>query len=370
MADEAKALGNAEFQKGNYEEAIKHFSTAIGLDANNHVLYSNRSACYASLKNFDKALEDADNCVRVNASWAKGYGRRGAALHGLQQYDEAQKCYEEGLKIDPANTMLKNGLADVEKAKAAGAASPGDIFSGLGNMFNRPDLMDIVRSAPQLAPYASQPDFLAIVEQLKSNPSSLGQYAQDPRVMQLVTTLLQMQNPNFFNQAAAAESSASSARPESPPPVAKEPERKPEPVKPTHEMTTSEIQQLPEDKRSNAFKDKGNFFYKKRQFDDAVQNYTLALDEDPKNVSCLTNRAGKVPIPINHCHIVVCIATIRIPSRAHGGWQLGCRRARLHGCYQDVQGAPIGFQAFCEGIRAHWQPVYDEEGFRSCHEAL
>ena len=36
------------------------FTQAIELDPSNHVLYSNRSACHASMKNFDAALSDAE----------------------------------------------------------------------------------------------------------------------------------------------------------------------------------------------------------------------------------------------------------------------------------------------------------------------
>jgi stress-induced-phosphoprotein 1 len=56
---------------------------AIELDPTNHVLYSNRSACYASLRDFEKALADANKTIEVNPGWSKGYGRKGAALHGL-----------------------------------------------------------------------------------------------------------------------------------------------------------------------------------------------------------------------------------------------------------------------------------------------
>lgn len=45
--------------KTNTEIQSDLFTQAIALDPSNHVLYSNRSACYASLKEFDTALEDA-----------------------------------------------------------------------------------------------------------------------------------------------------------------------------------------------------------------------------------------------------------------------------------------------------------------------
>lgn len=61
---ELKAKGNDEFSAKNYEAAIKHYSDAIAAASGEadapHVLYSNRSACYAGLRQWEKALEDAD----------------------------------------------------------------------------------------------------------------------------------------------------------------------------------------------------------------------------------------------------------------------------------------------------------------------
>lgn len=45
-----QAKGNAAFQSGNHEEAVKHFTEAIELDPQNHVLYSNRSAALVRCK--------------------------------------------------------------------------------------------------------------------------------------------------------------------------------------------------------------------------------------------------------------------------------------------------------------------------------
>jgi stress-induced-phosphoprotein 1 len=70
-ADEFKAKGNAAFSAGSYQEGIDAFSEAIKLAPNNHVLYSNRSACYASLKKYDEALADANKTVELKRDWPK-----------------------------------------------------------------------------------------------------------------------------------------------------------------------------------------------------------------------------------------------------------------------------------------------------------
>lgn len=71
MADAEKALGNEQFKGGNYAKAIEHFSKAINLEAN-HVLYSNRSACYCGLRQYQEALDDVRGAARVSPSCPRG----------------------------------------------------------------------------------------------------------------------------------------------------------------------------------------------------------------------------------------------------------------------------------------------------------
>lgn len=47
----------------------------------------------------------------------KGYSRKGAALHGLGKYDDAEKAYQKGLEIEPNNDLFKQGLEEVRRAK-------------------------------------------------------------------------------------------------------------------------------------------------------------------------------------------------------------------------------------------------------------
>ena len=62
-AEEFKSQGNAAFAKKDYYEAIDNFSKAISLDANNHVLYSNRSASYAGIQVLQ--FDVKDNCDKA-----------------------------------------------------------------------------------------------------------------------------------------------------------------------------------------------------------------------------------------------------------------------------------------------------------------
>jgi stress-induced-phosphoprotein 1 len=55
-----KDQGNKAFAAKNYDKAIELFSQAIQLDPQNHVLFSNRSAAKAGKKQWDQALEDAE----------------------------------------------------------------------------------------------------------------------------------------------------------------------------------------------------------------------------------------------------------------------------------------------------------------------
>lgn len=59
------------------------FTQAIAVEPENHVLYSNRSGAYASLKKYEEARVDAQRTTDLKPDWAKGWGRKGAALHGI-----------------------------------------------------------------------------------------------------------------------------------------------------------------------------------------------------------------------------------------------------------------------------------------------
>ena len=51
----------------------------------------------------------AATCIEAKPDWGKGYGRKGAALHGLGRFDQAIAAYEKGLDVEPGLAMLTRG---------------------------------------------------------------------------------------------------------------------------------------------------------------------------------------------------------------------------------------------------------------------
>lgn len=110
----AKERGNRCFQNRDFERAVVEFSAALMHDSGDHRLYSNRSAAYAQLRDYNAALVDAQHSVTLCPSYSKGWGRIAAANHGLGNFPGAIKGYRKALELDPGNSLLKNGLADAE----------------------------------------------------------------------------------------------------------------------------------------------------------------------------------------------------------------------------------------------------------------
>lgn len=275
LALEHKAKGNAFFKAQQWQQAIDEFSKAIELDDTQHVFFSNRSACNAGLGDYASALQDAESCIAVKPDWAKGYSRKGLALHNLNRFPEAVETYDQGLAIDGTNAALLEGKKTAEAAAAAGPANP------FGAMFAEDKVMAKMTTDPALMPLLGQADFMAKLRQVQQNPNTINQHLQDPRMMKLLSALMGI-NMNMGGDGQQGEPDQDTPMSEA------TPEPTPQPKKAEPEVTE-------EDKNAAEAieaKNQGNAAYKKRQFDEAIQHYSRAMELDPKNPMFLTNRSA------------------------------------------------------------------------------
>ena len=108
-ASQHKKRGNDYFKLKNYEAAIREYS--FGIDEKpTATLYSNRSAAYCALGQFQSAREDADEAIKLDPEWAKTYSRKGKALYGLAMYKKAADAYARGLEL-----CLRGALGEAQQ---------------------------------------------------------------------------------------------------------------------------------------------------------------------------------------------------------------------------------------------------------------
>uniref|UniRef100_A0A7N6B8U9 Stress-induced-phosphoprotein 1 n=1 Tax=Anabas testudineus TaxID=64144 RepID=A0A7N6B8U9_ANATE len=249
---------------GNIDEAIRCYTEALDLDDSNHVLFSNRSAAYAKKGNYENALQDACQTIKIKPDWGKGYSRKAAALEFLGRLEDAKATYQEGIRQEPNNQQLKEGLQNIEARLAE---------KSMMNPFAMPNLYQKLESDPRTRELLSDPSYRELLEQLRNKPSELGTKLQDPRVMTTLSVLLGL---NLSEMEEEEEPTPS------PPPKPKE--TQPPPPK---------EEDLPENKRM-ALKEKelGNAAYKNKDFEMALKHYEEAIKHDPTNMTYISNKAA------------------------------------------------------------------------------
>lgn len=107
---ESLKQGNVHFKKHDFGASIKLYSEAISVDQNNHVLYGKRSAAYACMEKYSRALQDAIKARELNPKWPKAYYRQGIALAGLSRHADALAAFASGLAQDNKSLQLLAGL--------------------------------------------------------------------------------------------------------------------------------------------------------------------------------------------------------------------------------------------------------------------
>ena len=131
--------------------------------------YINLSATELQLGDFDKALENAQEGIRVDPDESRGYGNSASAYMGLNRLEEAKTVAREGLRLHPdflflhdilATIALAQGdLATMESEESLSKVQPdlewsvffrhGDIAAGHGQLRQAEDFYEKARQVGQ-----------------------------------------------------------------------------------------------------------------------------------------------------------------------------------------------------------------------------
>ncbi|KAI0829345.1 chaperone [Trametes gibbosa] len=366
MADALKDAGNKAFQAKDYDKAIELFSQGLEIDPTNHVLWSNRSAAKAGKRQWAAALEDAEQCIKVNPTWAKGYARKGAALHGEHRYDEAIAAYEAGLKVEDS-PALRKGLKEVVDAKQRNDGA--DAFS-LGKIFANPNLFGKLAANPRTAKHLADPAFAAKLRAFQQNPKLAETALQsDPRMIDVFGALMGIDIQGFAReegsdelppgvqrsepaQPQAAASASSSAPPPPPQPKQEEPAKE-EDVEMAEPDEDAEAK-----KEAGEEKAKGAAAYKARNLDAAIAHFQKAWDVYPKDITFLTNLAAAYfeKGEYDKC-IETCETAVEQGREIHADYKMIAKAyGRIGSAHQRKGDLPTAIKFFQKSLTEHRTP--------------
>lgn len=95
------------------------------------------SASYAGLQEWESAIKDAKECIRLNPEFIKGYYRLATAQLESKDYDAAEATIKQGLGLDSNHSQLLKLLRNTKLYKKAAAAASSSSVATTGANANR-----------------------------------------------------------------------------------------------------------------------------------------------------------------------------------------------------------------------------------------
>lgn len=100
-------------RKKEYDKAIADYSEAIRLYPEYAGAYNNRGIVLQKKQEYDKAIADYNEAIRLDPKYALAYNNRGNAWHEKQEYDKAIADYNEAIRLDSKYASAYNNRGTV-----------------------------------------------------------------------------------------------------------------------------------------------------------------------------------------------------------------------------------------------------------------
>jgi lipoprotein NlpI len=125
--------GNAWTAKGEYDRAIADYTEAIRLNPQFAAAHTNRCIAWDAKGDNERAIADCSEAIRLNPQYADGYFNRGVAWSAKGEYDRAIADYSEAIRLDPTGALryMDRGVAEFLSDRLDAAAED---FAAAGRM--------------------------------------------------------------------------------------------------------------------------------------------------------------------------------------------------------------------------------------------
>ena len=96
---------------GDLEHLVADHTTAIALDPNDAIAYSNRGVAYKNKGQYDRAIKDYTEVIRLKPDDAWAYKNRGNVYLRKADHDAAMRDYKQAIALKPDHARIHNGIA-------------------------------------------------------------------------------------------------------------------------------------------------------------------------------------------------------------------------------------------------------------------
>ena len=93
--------GNAYTTKGDYDRAIQDFDESIKLNPTHAKPFNNRGVAYVRKGEYDLAIKSLDEAIKLNPSYGGAFANRAGIYLKKNEYDRAARDYDEAIRLEP-----------------------------------------------------------------------------------------------------------------------------------------------------------------------------------------------------------------------------------------------------------------------------
>ena len=101
--------GNAYVAKGEYDRAVQDYDQSIKLSPTYSKAFNNRGVAYQKKGEYDRAIKDFDESIKLNPDYGNAFANRAATYQIKGEYERAARDYDEAIRLKPTLESAWNG---------------------------------------------------------------------------------------------------------------------------------------------------------------------------------------------------------------------------------------------------------------------
>lgn len=106
-AQDIRMEGNKFFEMGDTVKAMEKYKEALKVDPTSEIICGNICTIHYKNNEMDEAEFYANECIRLNPDWPKGYFKKGMVLLKKGEYLDSMNCFIKGLELAPDDVEMK-----------------------------------------------------------------------------------------------------------------------------------------------------------------------------------------------------------------------------------------------------------------------